>query len=174
MMVSDNSLGRLMALAQDGDQSAYRTVLSECQIWLARYFARRICPTLIDDLVQETLLSLHRKRSSYDPARPFLPWLAAIARYRWVDQLRRSYRANETDLDDSLSVDPSGDAVIAQISIERMLALLPPGQATALQLVKIEGLSTAEASLRCGQSEPLIKVNVHRGLKKLAAMVEKE
>jgi RNA polymerase sigma factor (sigma-70 family) len=174
MIADDTTLARLMALSQDGDKTAYRALLAECQTWLTRYFARRIAPVMVDDLVQETLMSLHRKRASFDPSRPFLPWLAAIARYRWIDQLRRSYRAKEEELEDNLSVEPTGSAVIARISIGRLLDMLPKGQSTAIQLIKIDGLTVAEAAERCGQSEPLIKVNVHRGLKRLAALIEKE
>lgn len=174
MKVDQESLGRLMALAQQGDTAAYRSVLEACQHWLARYFARRIAPAAIDDLVQDTLASIHNKRASYDPARPFLPWLAAIARYRWVDQLRRTYRADETELTDTHSVDPEDEAVMARISIERLLARLPAGQAVAIRLVKIDGLTVAEASARSGQSEPLVKVNVHRGLKRLTTLIESE
>jgi RNA polymerase sigma factor (sigma-70 family) len=174
MIASDATLSRLMALSQDGDAVAYRTVLSECQSWLARYYRGRIAPVMIDDLIQETMISLHSKRASYDPARPFLPWLAAIARYRWIDQLRRTYRAAEEPLDERLSVDAEGNAVIARISLEHLLGLLPEGQACAIRLVKIDGLSVAQAAARTGQSEPLIKVNVHRGIKRLAALIEKE
>jgi RNA polymerase sigma factor (sigma-70 family) len=174
MIASDTTLSRLMALSQDGDAVAYRTVLSECQSWLTRYYRGRIAPVMIDDLIQETMISLHSKRASYDPARPFLPWLAAIARYRWIDQLRRTYRAAEEPLDERLSVDAEGNAVIARISLEHLLGLLPEGQARAIRLVKIDGLSVAQAAARTGQSEPLIKVNVHRGIKRLAALIEKE
>jgi len=51
------------------------------------YFARRIAPAQIDDLVQETLVSMHRKLATWDSARPFLPWLAAGKRggtARWL------------------------------------------------------------------------------------------
>ncbi len=174
LKTDDQTLARLMALAQKGDTDAYRTVLTTCQHWLARYFARRIAPSAVDDLIQDTLASIHAKRASYDPARPFLPWLAAIARYRWVDQLRRSYRADETELTDIFGVEPEDEAVMARISIARMLARLSEGQAQAIRLVKIDGLSIAEAAARSGQSEPLVKVNIHRGLRKLAAMIESE
>jgi RNA polymerase sigma factor (sigma-70 family) len=174
MIANDQTLARLMALSQAGDSDAYRAVLGECQRWLGRFFSGRIAPSMVDDLIQETLVSLHRKRASYDPARPFLPWLAAIARYRWVDQLRRTYRADEVELQDDIAADFSGDAIAAKISIERLLTLLPDKQAHVIRLVKIDGLSIAEASLRSGQSEPLVKVNIHRGLKKLAALCESE
>lgn len=172
MSPSEQQLAQLMAMAQAGDRDAYRAVLDSCRTWLLRYYARRIAPGAVDDLVQDTLLSLHRKRATYDPARPFLPWLAAIARYRWVDQLRRTYRADETVLDENLAVGSGEDAVAARISIARLLERLPAGQAEAIRLVKIEGLSVAEASERSHQSESLVKVNVHRGLKKLASLIE--
>ncbi len=174
MKVDGATLARLMALAQDGDSAAYRQVLQTSSEWLSGFFRRRIAPGAVDDLVQETLLSLHAKRASYDPARPFLPWLAAIARYRWVDELRRSYRTSTDELTGNEAFGPGDDELIARISLDRLLARLPIGQIDAIRLVKIEGLSIAEAALRCGQSEPLVKVNIHRGLRRLAALIESE
>ena len=116
-------------------------------------------------------MSVHRKRATYDPALPYLPWLAAIARYRWVDQLRRGYRAAEDALDDAAAEEDFEAEVLARISIDRMLTRLSIGQADAIRLVKIEGLSVAEAAVRAGQSEALIKINIHRGLKRLAEHV---
>lgn len=170
----DPLFGALMARAQAGDTQAYHIVLTASRDWLRRYFTRRIAPSMIDDLVQETLMSIHAKRATYDPALPFLPWLAAIARYRWVDQLRRSYRASETRLDNEVECESDREPEDARISIERLLALLPPGQASAIRLVKIEGLSIVEASRRTGQSESLVKVNIHRGIRKLTALIETE
>lgn len=174
MIAGDQTLARLMARAQDGDATAYASLLSECRSWLYRYFARRIAPSLVDDLVQDTLVSVHRKRATFDPSRPFLPWLAAIARYRWIDQLRRNYRVHEVELDDTLAGDSEEEGIAARLSIERLFGTLPAGQALVIRLVKIEGLSVAEAAEQSGQSEPLVKVNIHRGLKRLAAVVEKE
>lgn len=174
MVANDRSLARLMEMVQQGDKLAYAALLNECQRWLARYFSNRIAPAAVDDLIQETLISLHRKRATYEPSRPFLPWLAAIARYRWVDQLRKTYRADETALVDDLAVDSDESGIVARISIDRLLAHIPEKQSEVIRLVKIDGLSIAEASHRCGQSEPLVKVNIHRGLKKLAALVERE
>lgn len=173
MMADEPSLARLMAMAQRGERQAYRTLLCECQRWLERYFARRVAPGHLEDLVQETLLALHNKLATYDSSRPFLPWLAAIARYRWVDHLRKVYRADEAELEYSAIAVSAEPAISARISLERLFAQLPSPQVQAIELVKIEGLSISEAAEACGQSESLIKVNIHRGLKKLAAMIEK-
>lgn len=174
MAPEDKTLARLMALAQKGDKAAYRSLLGECETWLRRYYARKIGPHILEDLVQDTLISLHRKRASYDPSRAFLPWLAAIARYRWVDHLRKTYRRKEVELNEELAADPSDPAVAAKIGLERLMGLIPEKQALAIQLVKIQGLTIAEASEKTGQSESLVKVNIHRGMKRMAAAIEEE
>ena len=173
MKADETTLMRLAMLAQNGDRTAYRTLLVECQRWLGHYFYRKVPPAAMEDLIQETLATLHVKLASFDPSRPFLNWLAAIARYRWVDHLRTVYRlenrANLADADGSVDGEA---AMVARISLERLLTHVSPAQARAIELVKIEGLSIAEASARTGQSETLIKVNIHRGLRRLAANIE--
>jgi RNA polymerase sigma-70 factor (ECF subfamily) len=173
MSLDESSLARLMAASQRGDRAAYRALLGDCRKWLERYFARRIAPHHIDDLVQETLASMHRKLATWDSGRPFLPWIAAIARYRWIDMLRR--QRDEAELgDNDAAVGAEDESVHARLSIDHLMTLLPPKQAQAITLVKIEGASIAEASKISGQSESLVKVNIHRGLKKLASLIESE
>lgn len=174
MTADEASLTRLAGMAQRGDQQAYIALLGAARLWLLRYFRRRISPCQLDDLVQDTLISVHRKLASYDPARPFTPWLAAIARYRFVDHLRLVYGRAEEELHGGMADQHDEEPEItARISLERLFEALPNAQQRAIELVKIEGLSIAEASRSTGQSESLIKVNIHRGLKRLAALVER-
>ncbi len=174
MIAEEATFARLMAATQKGDKTAYNVLLSEAGMWLERYFRRRVPPAQLDDLVQDVLLALHHKRASYDTARPFLPWLAAIARYRWVDHLRKVYKHESEMLEESHAIqDSDEDVVEAKVSLERLFVHLPERQAEVIELVKIEGHSIREASARTGQSESLVKVNIHRGLKKLSALIEK-
>lgn len=173
MILSDDEARRLMASAQRGDRGAYRSLLDGSRDWLLRYFARRIAPQMVEDLVQETLLSLHSKRATYDPSRPFYPWIAAIARYRWVDALRKLTRCDELN-ESSAAAASEEDAVLSRLSLDGLLARIPPSQANAILLTRINGRSVAETARITGQSESLVKVNVHRGLRKLAQLVESE
>jgi RNA polymerase sigma-70 factor (ECF subfamily) len=174
MIADEATLARLAALAQRGDRQAYATLLATSRSWLLRYYRRKVCPEQIDDLVQETLLSVHRKLASYDPARPVIPWLAAIARYRFVDHLRIAYRDAAAALDDDTALaEDEEEAIVARVSLDRLFAALPEAQCRAIELVKLEGLSISEASASTGQSESLVKVNIHRGLKRLAALIER-
>ncbi len=165
--------GALMAAAQGGHGGAYRRLLDELRQWLQRYYARRLPPGMVDDAVQDTLIAIHDKRHTYDPDRPFRPWLAAVARYKWIDRLRAMSRSATEMLPDDLSVESHESAATSAALLGQLLAHLKPSQAEAIRLVKIEGYSVEEASARTGQSGSLIKVNIHRGLARLAAMVEK-
>lgn len=168
---SDQSWDRMMAAAQVGDAKTYRTLLSELTPWLRRYYARRLPPPMIEDAVQDVLLAIHEKRHTYDPARPFGPWLAAIARYKWIDRLR-SLKADAAEpLDENIGVKDHEDTVIAASTFEQLLAELKVPQAEAIRLVKIQGYSVEEAARATGQSVSLVKVNIHRGLKRLANII---
>jgi len=174
MIANEETMRHLMVKAQGGDKQCYSSLLVECEKWLRRYYARKINPSAIDDLVQETLISLHRKRASYDPTKAFLPWLAAIGRYRWIDSLRKIYKHDHDELYEEMVADPQEESVSAKVSLERLLGMIPEKQAEVISMVKIEGLSIAEASEQTGQSESLVKVNIHRGLKKMSALIESE
>ncbi len=160
-----------MAAAQAGDADSYRRLLGEVGAWLRRYYQRRLPPAMVDDAVQDALLAVHEKRHTFDPARPFGAWLGAIARYKWIDRLRAMKSHPTEALDETLSVAGHEEAVSSAVSLEHLLAELKPAQADAIRLVKLQGLSVAEASHRTGQTASLVKVNIHRGLRRLSAMI---
>jgi RNA polymerase sigma-70 factor (ECF subfamily) len=173
---SDDVHGRLMAAAQRGDKAAYRLLLDELRSWLARYYRRRLPEAHVDDAVQDALIAIHAKRHTYDPARAFAPWLAAIARYKWIDRLRTMTVHRTEPLDDAvpdyLQIGDHGDTVISAAVLSELLGTLKPGQAEVIRLVKLGGHSIDEAAVLTGQSPALVKVNIHRGLVRLAALVE--
>ncbi len=164
----------MMVAAQGGDASSYHRLLSEVAAWLRRYYERRLPPAMIDDAIQDTLIAIHGKRHTYDPARPFGAWLAAIARYKWIDALR-SLKTKPTEaLDDDIPAPDHEEAIMSARSLERLLATLKPAQSQVIHLVKLQGLSIEEASKATGQSASLVKVNIHRALKRLTSLVRSE
>ena len=169
-----------MAAAQDGDNAAYARLLREILPFL-RVLARRRChdPDRCEDIVQDVLLTLHRVRHTYEPNRPFTPWLEAICDRRAIDALRKRGRrlahetqdehAYETFADPGANKDlEAGDAAQALMA---MIAALPPGQREALELVKVKEMSLLEASAVSGQSVGSLKVSVHRAIKALRLKV---
>lgn len=172
MNPADHEWGRLMAAAQGGHGGAYRRLLEDVRKWLQRFYARRLPMAYVDDAVQETLVALHEKRHTYNPERPFKPWLIAIAHHKWVDRLRSMARHSADTLPDDIPVKDHESQVISASVLGSLLDMLRPAQAEVIRLVKLDGLSIEEASDRTGQSQSLVKVNIHRGLARLATMVQ--
>lgn len=164
--------GALMIAAQAGEAGPYRRLLAELRPWLVRYFSRRLPPSSVEDAVQETLIAIHTKRHTFSPDRPFGPWLAGIARYKWIDRLRSVGRHAADELPESLSTPDHETQVTSALALRGLLANLKPAQAEVIRLVKLDGLSIEEAATRTGQSAALVKVNIHRGLGRLAQIVE--
>lgn len=163
--------GHLMAAAQTGDSQAYEQLLRELDVWLRRYYARRLPPAAAEDAGQEALLAVHAKRHTYVPSRPFGAWVVAIARYKWIDRIRDASRYAAVSLDEDIAVEDHGGAAISAATLDLLLGRLKPAQESVIRLVKLKGLSVARASGATGQSISLVKINIHRGLKKLAALI---
>lgn len=165
----------LWAAARAGDEAAYRAALALVAERLRAYFRRRLpaAPQEAEDLVQETLLAVHLKRDTHDPGLPLANWLHAIARYRLADHWRRKGRRPEAELSDDLAeAEETAEGVgaaMARRDLGRLLADLPEGQRQAIELVKLEGLSTEEAAARMGIPAGTLKVRIHRGLAALMA-----
>jgi RNA polymerase sigma-70 factor (ECF subfamily) len=168
---------QLMAAAQAGDARAYDTLLRDCLPLLRAICRARLRdPSDAEDAAQDALLTIHRVRHTYDPARPFRPWLAAIAERRAVDRGRRRGRTSlrEVELEAAMDVatperaaDAELDSRRAAAELRRAVEDLPQAQRTALGLTKIEDLSLAEASGRSGMSVGALKVATHRALRSL-------
>lgn len=180
MAAAESELKALMLAGLAGDSAAYRTLLTRLSDHLRAYFTGRLTrfgrsPADAEDLVQEALLAIHTRRETYDQKEPFTPWMHAIARYKLIDHLRRR-RVEEGDIpaEDIEAVAAETDdhaGVESALDLDVLMAQLPDKMRRAIECVKIEGLSVAEAARRCGMSESAVKVSIHRGLKALSLLV---
>ena len=173
-----------MAAAQAGDRRAYERVLAD-SVALIRAVARRhgVAHDQLDDAVQETLLTVHRVRHTYDPARSYDAWLAALAGRRAIDGLRRRGRQSHREVADELALelhpdehDASAQSESAQQAnrLREAIATLPPGQREAVEQLGLKELSLEEAALHTGRSSGALKVNLHRALKALRGRLHGE
>jgi RNA polymerase sigma-70 factor (ECF subfamily) len=167
-----------MRRAQGGDRLAYEALLHEVVVLLRAYARRRLGgPSGLDDVVQDTLLALHRDRHTYDPARPFCPWLYAIASHRLLDFARRRRRQAEHEVADEVALAERSDEAVTDPCgrsglLHQALALLSRKQREIIQLLKLEGFTVAEISRRTGSSEASVKVTAHRGYRNLRKLME--
>lgn len=162
-----------MQRGQAGDVTAWRELLTLLGRQIRSYFARRLDSSAgadVEDLVQETLMAIHRRRMTYDSTQPFTAWAHAIARYKLIDFWRRNRKRKHVPLDDVadwLEGGSSAEEGAVRADLARVLSILPERQQRLVRDVKIEGLSLAEAGLRIGISEGAAKVALHRAMKVL-------
>ena len=181
---ADRRWAELMRAAQDGDGAAYDCLLREIVPFLRAIVTRRCGARVeLEEVVQETLLTLHRVRHTYDPSRAFRPWAAAIAERRGLDNLRRRSRVARHEVDDQGGAyetfpDPSAnreqDALGTEREVRALVDRLPARQREAIIATHLKGMSVLEASADSGQSAGAIKVNTHRALRALRRMLTKE
>jgi RNA polymerase sigma factor (sigma-70 family) len=176
----ERSLSRDMAAAQNGDAAAYRALLNRCVPVLAVTIrAQGLRGDAVEDIVQDALLAVHRARHTYDPARPFLPWLRAIARRRAIDALRRRGRHQRHEVqaaqgyeifpDPGETADSRLEVRDQQRQISSAMQALPEAQRQALEQLGMEARSLDDAATATGRSKGALKVNLHRAIKALRA-----
>ncbi|WP_315741748.1 MULTISPECIES: sigma-70 family RNA polymerase sigma factor [unclassified Bradyrhizobium] len=168
----------LMAHAQDGDRVAYQRLLQEITPYLRSLAARRCNDRSdIEDAVQDVLLTIHSIRHTYDPTRPFAPWLVTIANRRLIDRMRRQIRQRGREIalapEHEVAAEPETgvEATPDRRELERAIDILPPAQQQAVRLLKLKELSLKEASAATGMSTTSLKVNMHRALKSLQKLL---
>ncbi len=173
-----NEWSALMAGAQAGDTAAYRRLLVGITPYVRAIASRSHRQgSDVEDVVQDILLTLHAVRHTYEPNRPFKPWLAGIAQHRIVDRLRARGRISAHEV----SLEPEHETFAAPEAntelnldvhaIHAGLARLPEGQRQAVVMLKMREMSLKQASDATGLSIASLKVSTHRGIKALKRLL---
>ena len=177
---ADRQRSDLMVAAQAGDRAAYEALLRGCVPMIKSVAYRQGVPfDGIDDVVQETLLTVHRARQTYDPNRPFSAWLRTIAYRRAIDAMRRQGYKGARELHAPIAYenhpDPNDDPEQALDRTDRAAQLgravdtLPSGQRDAVKHLVLLEQSLDQAAEETKKTAGAIKVNLHRAVKTLRA-----
>ncbi len=174
------SLEGLMRLSQSGDKKAYAALFHAIMPLIKAFVSRRISNMAdVDDVVQETLLSIHYAGHTYDTNRSFKVWMFTIARNRLNDYLRRNYK-NRTfteisfdDLNFEISVDDVTEGRAQSEYLKEVLDNLPEKQREIVSMMKIEGHTAEDTAKRMNMSVSAVKVAAHRAYKLLALKLGK-
>jgi RNA polymerase sigma-70 factor (ECF subfamily) len=167
-----------MRTERRGEAVAYECMLKEAAMALRRSLAPRLVRVGFgaheaEDLVQEILIGLHSKRHTWDSARPFLPWLHAISRYKLIDFSRRRRRETRRRVDLSLEEwleiveSPADEANRSTWEVDRHLAVLPVGQRNIVRAIAVEGASVSHVARSLATSEGVVRMTLHRAIGRL-------
>lgn len=175
----ETPLERLMEAFLDGNTRAFDELFRRLSPRVVRMLAYMSRDTrLAEDLAQTTFLKVHRARDTYQRGAPVEPWVFAIARRTFLDHRRRvkvdpQQLSAEGTLPEPPPEPPEGPEGFERLTDEQARALrarlaeLPEPQREALVLLKVEGLSTAEAAAVAGTTAGAIKLRAHRAYESL-------
>lgn len=177
-IAKEKELKALMRDAQGGNKGAYSRLFQELQP-IVRKITRRQWTNAsaadYDDLLQEALLKIHAARATYDPDRPFMPWLKTIVMNQTIDFIRKQRRQRTlSSLSDDIAtniVDDSAHNAFnryeAASTVRKAVSALPRCQRSAIELLKLRELSLSEATDLTGMSASALKDSIHRALTSL-------
>jgi RNA polymerase sigma-70 factor (ECF subfamily) len=160
----------LMQRYQQADRAAADELVARVSPMLRRYYYSLTGdPRMVEDLLQDCWLRIHRARQSYRPGDPVLPWIFAIARHTRVDQYRRWKRsAGRESSIDAMQSHPSSDlrtAVEKRLEANSILAVMetiPEAQREVLMMLKVSGMSVEEVARATGSSAAAVKQKAYR------------
>ncbi len=172
----ERQCAELMRLAQAGDQDAYASLLVMLTSVTRRFARARLGGVpWIDDVVQETLLTVHRALRTYDPARPFGPWFHAVASTRLIDAIRRERRITrrESPRDPGFDVaEPPRDEPDLDVdAIRAAVRALPARQRDVIEGLKFRDESVRDVASRTNMTISAVKVTAHRGYRTLRKLL---
>jgi RNA polymerase sigma-70 factor (ECF subfamily) len=174
----DTALRELVMQARQGDQGAYKKLLTELAPLIRRTVGARIGrwgqQHYAEDITQDTLLAIHLKLHTYDADLPFLAWVNAVARHKLIDTLRRIKGVNISIDDENMPelIDNGNpEAPGIALDLEKLLRQLKPPAGELIYALKVEGVSVRELATAHKLSETNVKVIVHRGLQRLSQLV---
>lgn len=172
----------------NGDDAAFAELYDAIAPCLLRFLCRATRDAAAaEDLLQQTLLQMHRARGSFIPGAPVIPWAFAIAKRLTIDSARRrriELRLFTHDLTDdaitheSTAAMANADEVLHARRLERQvqerLDTLPETQRTAFRLVQQEGVSLKTAAELLGTSVTAVKLRTHRAYVALRGVFREE
>jgi RNA polymerase sigma-70 factor (ECF subfamily) len=158
-----------MERAQGGDRDAFHSLFEDVGPLITRFLRRRLSDsTEIEDICQEAMIAVYRSRHTYQPERPFEPWLFAIVRKVSGEHFRRErQRLGFQVLVDELPETGVEAGSSQDLEVREAFEQLSSTQLEALSLTKLLGLSVEEAARRTGTSVGSMKVRVHRAYESL-------
>lgn len=165
-----------MAAYVAGDTRAFDKLFAMLAPRIHGFFLRSFGDRAVaDDLLQTTMLKLHRARADYRPELPLRPWVFAIAARVRLDELRRRYRLPEDTGEEALdaaieaqSLKPA-DAPPADVvaAVRAALEKLPESQRVIVNLHRYEGMTFPEIAKVLGTTEGAVKLRAFRAYEKL-------
>ncbi len=174
MKIDWEKLRALIIQSQKGDKDAYRDFLKEARNFVLYKVQNKVFnKDDVDDIVQDTLISIHKSLNTYDSQRALGPWMTTICERKVIDYIRKITKRNEfVVVDNNLDVTIQTPDTNTLIEAKEIMGIIPGKLSEPIELTKIKGLSSKEAAEELGINENALRTRVSRGLAKIKQFLE--
>ena len=176
MLKSTTELADLLRQVAQGDRNAfarfYQATSPKLYGIVLRILGRR---DVADEVLQEVFVIIWERAGTFEPGRASpITWIAAIARNKAIDEVRRKRPLALEDTPEALQVADPGLLASETVErsdeyrrLERCLATLDEEKQAIVKLAYLQGWSREQLAERFGHPVPTIKTWLHRSLKQL-------
>jgi RNA polymerase sigma-70 factor (ECF subfamily) len=159
----------LVEAARRGDQSAFASLYTRYVRMVHGVLLSRVPRADVEDLAQDVFMTALQQMHGLRDAAAFGGWLAAIARNRATDYLRRAPHLTELPPNLAAAESDRSEAVM----VLAVIRSLPDAYRETLTLRLVEGMTGPEIAASTGLTEGSVRVNLHRGMKQLRERLER-
>ncbi len=178
----EEKLRDLLIQSIEGNQDSYKIFLTELIPILRSFFQKKIQNSNdVDDVIQETLISIHRALHTYDKRIAISKWIYTIAHRRYVDFIRKYSKTQKNKVELETIIEFPANKEIELIEqyeqsdrIKSVLNLLNEKEQKIFKMLKVEKFSIKEASKILNLSEGALKVAIHRIYKKIKNLIQQK
>lgn len=173
---TQSDLARLAQRAGAGVPGAMDALFTLTRADVARYIARRVEPSWVEDLTQETFHRAMRGLPGYAGRSPVRAWLLSVARHTVADRYRSRARSPRTEpVEDWERALGPGAAEPGRfdeyLALTSLLEDLPEDRRTAFVLTQVHRVPYAEAAALTGVPIGTVRSRVARCRRDLARLV---
>lgn len=171
MLANDKELTQLVPKSQNGDTLAYNKLLDKLEIIIKAFIQNKIVNHKdVEDIVQDSLIAIHKSIGTYKEKQKFKSWVFTIVRFKITDHLRVVINQNKNVINaDIIDFIPNNESYCIDNN-DMLNNALNELNFTEKQIIlwqKVDGYSYKKVAYLLNKSETSVKLISHRGLKKL-------
>lgn len=164
---------------RSGDARNVRRLFENLHFILKKFCYFKGRSTDVEDLAQQILLKIHLSRDDFDENKKFKTWFFAIAQNAIIDNWRMDKKKKYSFVDESVIDEEVVEESLVLKGVDDkdelnfILKDLNPVEGTLLKLYYIEEFTAKEISQMLNLNENSIKVKLHRLIKKMRNIHER-
>tara|TARA_Y100001960_G_C14738697_1_gene861716 strand:+ start:1361 stop:1897 length:537 start_codon:yes stop_codon:yes gene_type:complete len=168
-----NNWNELLKQSQNGNKNSYKHFLTEVQPFVRSVIYTKVQNlSLIDDILQETLLAIHNSLHTYDATRNAKSWISVIARNKAIDYLRSNqHKLSQAEDIENLKLEGS-ETNTNNYDLEKAMRQVSVKQQEIIVKMKVEGKTAKQTALELEMTESAVKTSAHRAYKLIKEFLE--